>query len=207
MDDENKGVEAIVPKAPEEQNQEQVVDYKAELEKVTTERDNYKQGMLDAKDILKGKGIVTDPEEIGKLIDEKVNEKISLFTANISKSTVESTLESLAGSEDEKKLIQFHYDNSIVKSGLDPVSVRNDLENAKLLANKKAFFKESSELKIALNNKVGITQLGVGANQESPSVVDTVLSKEQIDYLRKVRGFNDDQIEKFKKNLIKSKER
>lgn len=207
MEENPEGVKVPeVQPAPAEQPVE-VVDYKSELEKVTAERDNYKQGMLGAKEILKGKGIITDPEDIAKIVDEKVREGISLFTSNFSKSTVESTLASLSSTEDEKKLIQFHYENSIVKSGLDPQSVRNDLENAKLLANKKALFKEAQELKIALNNKQGISTAPHGSSQADPTDKnpDSFFSKEQIDTLKK-KGWSDEKIAYAKGLMLKKKE-
>lgn len=207
MEEKEKGVKEVVLPAPVEQEVEEVqIDYKAELEKAVEEKNNYKKGMLDAKEILKGKGIVTDPEEIAKMVDARVEEKMNAFTTNFSKSVVESTLDSLANSEEEKKLIQYHYENSIVKSGLDPQSVRNDLENSKLLANKKAFFKESAEMKIALANKSGMGNMGSGSNQELPPTPETTLTVEQLASL-KARGWDDKKIEQFKKNLNKSKDR
>lgn len=208
MEEDPKGVETPeVQPAPVVQPEE-VVDYKAELEKAQKDRDNYKQGLLDAKDILKGKGVITDPEDIAKIVDEKVKEGISQFTLNFSKSTVDSTLASLSSSEDERKLIQYHYENSIVKSGLDPQSVRNDLENAKLLANKKALFKEAQEMKIALNHKQGISTTGQGSGHSADPTLkspESFFSKEQIADLKK-RGWSDDKIAHAKELMLKKKD-
>lgn len=205
MEPEKEGVEVEESQAPE--IQEEVVDYSAELEKVKGERDNYKQGMLDAKDILKGKGIVTDPDDIKKLIDDGVNERLSQFTSNFAKSTVESTLTDLSSSDAEKELIRFHYENSVIKSGLDPASVRNDLENAKLLANKKTFFKEAKEMKIAMSHKANMSPTPMGSSQESPEIKnDSFFTSEQIATLRK-KGFDDKKIEALKINMAKQKER
>ncbi len=207
MEPEKEGVEATeVQPAPVEQEAEVVIDYKAELEKEKQEKENYKKGMLDAKEMLKGRGIISDPEELARIIDARVDEKVSTLTSNLSKSTIESTLESLASSESEKELIKFHYENSIVKSGIDPQSVRNDLENAKLLANKKAIFKESSEMKIALTHKQGIKSAPIGSSSEPDISVETVLSKEQINELKK-KGWSDSKIDVLKQNLQKAKDR
>lgn len=206
MDEKPEGVKEEGSQAPG--NQEgQVVDHAAELEKLKTERDNYKQGMLDAKDILKGKGVVTDPEDIAKLVDAKVEERLSIFTTNFAKSTVESTLSEISSSDAEKELIKFHYDNSIIKSGLDPASVKNDLENAKLLANKKTFFKQTKEMEIALQNKANMSSAGQGSSQEGVDIkTDNFFTAAQLLDLKK-RGFDDKKIELLKKNMTKAQER
>jgi hypothetical protein len=148
------------PNAPEGQ-----VDYKAELEKIRQERDNYKEGMLKAKGKLKEKKEEDEDEEdndekINKLVDEKVNS----LKVEFNSVTVDSLIDSISTNPDEKNLIKEHYENSIVKSGSSLDAIKRDLENAKLIANRSKIYNENKELKEALIFKNTVSSGMSGSN-------------------------------------------
>ncbi|MHA1541421.1 MAG: hypothetical protein ACTSQH_00420 [Candidatus Hodarchaeales archaeon] len=164
------------PNAPEDKN---VVDYKAGLEKAQSERDNYKQGMLNAKDELKktkdGEGIKPAPTDsnIEETVSKLVSEEVNKLLGDINNSSMENILDSISSNEDEKALIKDIYQNKIIHSGVSASEVRADLENAKLMANKSKIINENEELRNSLRAKNSMT-IGGGSNTEKPDIVDNV---------------------------------
>lgn len=220
MDEKEKGVKNEDSGAPQDTTEqkgseneegtdsEESIDYKAEYEKIKADRDNYREGLKNAKDIMKKKNTM-DPDEFKKMISEAIEDKFSVFTSNLTKSTLESKLDSLSSSPDEKELIRYHYENSIVKSGIDPSSIATDLENAKLLANRKSIFKKVDEMKISLNNrqKIGGSPQGGGSDEgDGKKKDDFYFSEAQLAELRN-RGFTDEKIETLKQNIKKKENR
>jgi len=88
--------------------------------------------------------------------------------------TIDTLGEKLCSNEDERKLVMFHYDNSIVQSGSSRKDILKDLKRAKLIANEKLILAENSELKtsLAAKNTLGIT--GIGSNQVRPNVKEKI---------------------------------
>lgn len=147
----------------EQQETEEGVDYKELLEKLTKERDNYKEGLLSLKKRIKEGGNDVD---VSDLVEEKLNE----FKKEITKTTFEELLEKTSDDEDERALILYHYENSIKQTGFDKKSIASDLETAQLLANRKKIEKENNEMKLSLKNKSQITNSGVGSNRAEKSL-------------------------------------
>ena len=214
MEKENEGVEEIVQDAPIEQenalenegsdgatdsDEGTEIDYKAELEKVSKDRDNYKEGLLVAKDKLKKKGSSVDPEEIAKIVKETMKEEIGSLHSLITGNTLESALSKLTDNPAKKDLIKFHYENSIIKTG----SIDEDLENALLIADKKTILKQTKELAIAAQNRSQIGNSSMGSNSKS-GVIKKFFKDEQIADLKK-RGFTDKMIENLQNNMAKTK--
>lgn len=215
MDPEEKGVEEVVQEAPTEQEialesegsegaadpeESTEIDYVAALAKAQENAENYKKGMLNAKDELKKKKNI-DPEELVKVIGEVFDKKLESFQGVLTKNTFENTLASLTSNKAKQDLIKFHYENSIVKSGTDPQSIANDLENALLIADKKIFIKEKKELAIAANNRSQIGNTGMGGS-DKPGSTKKFFTDQQLIDLRK-RGFTDQMIENLKKAMMK----
>lgn len=180
---ENNGVETKDQNAPAGQVVEgqsattddgNQIDYKAELEKALEEKENYKTGMLNAKDKLKKykKGEDDDDSDEDEDEDEKINEKVNRIVEerleglkkDVNSATVETILESISASEDEKNLIRFHYENSIRQSGMSANDIKKDLENAKLMANRNKLLSDNAALKDALLAKNSISSAGVGSS-------------------------------------------
>lgn len=141
------------PKAPEVQEED---DYKAELDRVKQERDNYKEGLLKTKDKLK-KQKETDAPSLD--IDE-IKESIRKDAVN---DTIENVLDDISTNEDEKELIKHHYDR-LQKTGFSKREIIQDLEDAKILANKKKIIDENKELKHSYLTRQSIGNTGAGSS-------------------------------------------
>ena len=189
---EQKAVEEAAQAAALEQEEEVVeeVDYQEvlqKLKKTEEERDNYKKGLLKAKGKLpkeEQEEVEEEKPDIGTIVREAVQKELQTFKVDQSKTSIESILSEMAKSDAEKELIRHYYENYLVKSGFDSSSIREDLENAKLLANKKTFLKKSKEMSIASQAKP--TNSGQGSNQERDKEVttDTFFSPEQLKTLK-----------------------
>jgi hypothetical protein len=181
--------------------EEGVVDYKAELEaqlkKVSLERDNYKKGLLIAKGKVEDDNYEMDKtvdtaaieSRIDALVEAKIEERLSTIKTSLTKNVVSNTLSELSNNEDERALIKYHYENSIIKSGLDPDAIRSDMENAKMIANKKSYFRTTKEMATALQNKSQVSGAGVGASADKNIIEPQFLSAEIIAKLKE-RGFS-----------------
>ena len=201
---ESQEVEKGVDNASTTQDKEVVVDYKAELEeqliknkKLEVEKENYKKGLLIAKGKVEDDGYEMDKtvdtaaieSRIDALVEAKIEERLSTIKTSLTKNVVTNTLSELSSNEDERALIKYHYDNSIVKTGLDPEAIRNDMENAKMIANKKSYFRTTKEMATALQNKSQVSGAGVGASAEKNIIEPSFLSAEIIAKLKE-RGFS-----------------
>ncbi len=216
-DNENKGVEEEVQDAPTEQeaaleteesegapdSQEGTVDYEAELKKEQEKTKNYKEGMLIAKKKLKEKSSV-DPEEIAKMVGDIVAKELGSIKGVLNQNNFETSLTSLTSNPAKQNLVRFHYENSIVKTGDDPQSIKNDLENALLIADKKSLLNNMKELAVSAKNRSQVANSGMGGGSK-PDTSKKFFSDEQIANLKK-KGFTDKMIEDLKRNVIKKKE-
>lgn len=191
------------------ENTEEVVDYALELkkaleinEKLAEERDNYKQGMLSAKGKLKAKD--SDEEiDIATLVQNAVNTAIEPIKQTISKPIVDSIIDSFTTDPDKKALIKFHYENSIKQTGTTQEAIKEDIENALLIADKKVLTKKVKELSLSVANRSSMSTTGQGSGSK-PTFEKEILSDEQINTLKK-RGWDDEKIKQFKQNLMAKK--
>ena len=196
MDNNIPGVETNDPTAPEGQEGvksqsaptdagQSEIDYRAELEKVKQEKENYKQGLLNAKQELKKlkKGGDDDEDEeidqeaiIDARVKQAVEENLQILRKDVFEVTVNNFLDTLSANADEKELIRFHYENSIKQSGTSASDIKRDLENAKLMANRNKLLAENSALKDAIIAKNSITSAGVGASASREPLTQVKLS-------------------------------
>ena len=166
--EELKEEEPIAPEVQEEELKQESEapkdEYEAELARITGERDNYKEGMLIAKEKNKE---LKKPEETKEEIETRIESKIEAKFASLKEDSVsdsiEDALEAVSSSESEKKLILHHY-KRLEKSGYSKTNILDDIEDAKLLANKKSIIKENSELRESLKARQSIGNAGLGAN-------------------------------------------
>lgn len=155
-------------KSQDKSDEQKGFDYKAELEKVQKDAQNYKEGMLVAKAKLKelkeqeedddvdeeeNKKAQLDQEKIIEELDKRAKQREQERLGRESLNLVDETIGSLTDNKDEQELIKFYYENKINKSGSDKNSVKEDLEMARLLANKKRLESDNSSLKEILINK------------------------------------------------------
>ena len=172
------------------------IDYEAELaevqeklQKSEVEKENYKQGLLIAKSKLKGKqqdsdNEDTEPETINEeQIARKVYERIKLEEND---EFINQTLNSISSDDKEQKLIKFYYDNRVSKSGFGKDSILNDLQDAKILANKKKIMRENEELRLALSSKTTVGKsIGSSVRKKREEKLDARFTKADLEFMKK----------------------
>lgn len=168
------------------------IDYKAELadEKVKLEKAEKKIVQLKRGKKSDDTEEEVDPltqDDVGKIIDTRL-EKDRLDAVE---DYVESQIELITQDADEQKLILHHYENSVKKSGYSKRSIRKDLENAYVIANRRKILQQNRELRTTLKQKGSISNTGIGSNQVKPNVTESGLSDKDISFL-KSRGENPD---------------
>lgn len=204
--------EVIVPVASQEGVEESQqapaeIDYEAELksalarEAITaSERDNYKKGLLMDKGKIPNDGTLDDIKEQAKkdsTVDiQEVIRKTVLETASalVQKPTLDAMLQEISSNPQERELIKYHYDHSIVKGGLDESSVRADIEKAYAIANGKKLRKTVSEMKVAMQNREQISNMPSGGSQDTTKEIKvSPWNAEQLAEFKK-RGVNPDKV-------------
>lgn len=145
--EESETEETDVEPDESEEDSTDDIDYKAEFERVTKNLD--KTGKKVDKERVKR----IDAEKKEGLSEDQVTEIVKRENAKsekrILRSRAEQSADALAGSDAERELILYHYDNSIVLSG----NFEEDMENAYACANKKRNKTRISELKAAARSK------------------------------------------------------
>lgn len=137
--------------------------------------------------------------KVAKAIEQQLPKFIPKLQATLVEDNIETIVNQLApGNEAKQKLIKFHFENSVGLNG----TLRERLENALLITDKKSIFKANKEMVVALTNRQGLSTSGQGSSTEGMEVKDNLLSKEQIAAL-KARGWDDKKIQRFKDNLRK----
>ena len=183
------------------------VDYEAELkaalarEAVTaSERDNYKKGLLMDKGKIPNDGTLDDIKKQAKgepQVDiQEIIRKTVLETAStlVQKPTLDAMLREMSSNPQERDLIKYHYEHSIVKGGLDESSVRADIEKAYAIANGKKLRKTVSEMQVAMQNRDQISNMPSGGSQDTAKEVkNSPWTADQLAEFKK-RGVNPDKV-------------
>jgi len=127
------------------------IDYQVELEEAkkrlkksedAVEREKKRRRELERK------GDVDIDETIKSAAREASEATSKKIISEFQRDKRDEYLNSIASSEDEKKLIRFHLKNTITPTG----NFREDIENAQALANKKRINHQLSEIKRANNS-------------------------------------------------------
>ncbi len=181
---ESKKEEKTLPPAQEEKTTgEEVVE--DDSKKTTPDSDtDYKVLYEEEAEKLKKaeKAIVKHKKDNKEDIEESdvdtvkdiVKDGINEIRQDMVGDTIDGLAEQLCPNEDERKLVMFHYKNSIVQSGSSKKDILQDLSRAKLLANEKQIIAENKELKLSLVAKQTTSTAGVGSNQAKPKVEEKV---------------------------------
>lgn len=130
--------------------------YKEELERLIKERDNYKQGMLNAKKEnkeLKTKTVEEDLTDLDSKIEKKLSQAQEKWLKDRIQDDVDNTIMSVAKSKEEQELIRYIYNNRIQISGTSRKAIEQDIKDAKLLANRNKVELVNEELKESLKTK------------------------------------------------------
>lgn len=105
-----------------------------------------------------------DIEAIEEKALSKAQEEIEKFKVEQSKDTFEDILATFKGTPEEKEKIKTVYNTSIVKTGFNREAIRQDLENAFLIANKPKFETTIKELQATAISKG--TQAGASTTSQ-----------------------------------------
>jgi len=130
------------------------VDYEVELAAEKERREKAEKKIIDMKRQSKDVDIAT-------LVEEKVNAKMQDSATDL----LEDVLTGI-DNEKERKLVQYHYENSIKPTGFTTLAIQKDVARARLIANEGKIAKENSEMKIALKAKHSTGNAGMGSNQD-----------------------------------------
>lgn len=146
------------------------IDYAAELAAKQRELEQAQHTIIDLRR-KKEQPIVQKEESVDEdTVDQKINDGLSKIQQQLASTAIASTLATLSDDPDERKLIMFHYQNSIKQSGITPEAILSDLENAKTLANRRKLLRENAEIKRAVATKKTINNSSQGSNQDKPEV-------------------------------------
>lgn len=126
---------------------------------------------------------------------------IPALKAELTGDSVDTLLDEFSGGDlSKRKLLQFHFTNSISATG---GTLRERMENALLIAQKKTILKTQKEMAVAIQNRQGLSNDGQGGNQGTP-VNDSYFSEEQLAELR-AKGYDDAKIKRLEVNMRKLK--
>lgn len=157
-------------------------EYAAELERLRTERDNYKQGMLIAKDKLKGKPTIEEAtaEALDEdVVDKKISSALAAVQQQIASSAITTTLASISSNDNERKLILHHYQNTVRHSGYEPDQILSDLRAAQVLANRNVIERTLSETRKSMHAKqtAGSSSMGSNLSTGVSTPIDNEIAK------------------------------
>ncbi len=141
------------------------------------------------------------PTDVEAQVAAALAKELPKFIPKLQNSLAEDTIETLltelsGGNESKKKMLRWNFENKVSANG----TIRERMENALLITDKKAIQKRQTELTTALQNRSGLGASGLGSSTEGQQVSDNILSADQIADL-KSRGWDDKKIATFKKNL------
>ncbi|GEM_PF-6785493 len=157
------------------------IDFKALLEEEKSKLARAEEKIVKLKKLGKKEVPTTNEDEdeeqdednkVRKLVANQVEKIRDQVRGEIVESEVDDLLSELSSNQDEKGLIRHIYENRLQKSGFSRAKIREDLENAKILANKSSLLKSNKELSEALKSKA-TTQTSPnfvsGARETAPS--------------------------------------
>lgn len=138
---------------------------------------------------LEAKNVALEAEKV-KLLEEKENYRKAYLKQ------VEKNKENPDPEGDEERLRQIAREE-LANSRIVEIAAEQDAIIKKAL-------KENKELKLAQLNKTTTPPAAVGTHAEAPPVRDGLITAEQEKALRD-KGFNDKDIERYKKNLQRNR--
>lgn len=121
-------------------------------------------GLKKTKPEAKAETQTVDIEAIEERALSKAKEEIENFKVEQSKDTFNDILATFKGTPEEREKVKEVYEKQIVKTGFNRESIRQDLENAFILANKPKFETTIKELQATAISKG--TQSGASASSQ-----------------------------------------
>lgn len=198
MAEETTKVETETTADTADQKVNEGVDYDKELEAAVEKQKN--DSFAKAR-IAKKQDEGEEDADDAPVTKKDLAQVVSTLKQTAESSALEIKLEKVAGANESlKKLIKFHYDNSVNPN----MGMEERMEAAYAIANKKAIDKSIKEINVARTNRSQVSNVGQGSNQETYSKPgQNVLSDAQINELKaKAKEWHLDE-KKFIENTIK----
>ena len=148
------------------------IDYKALYEKEKAELEQAKFTLT--KKNIDDKNKQPELPDVTEIVRQEVQKGLSSLQGDI----LDDELLAITNNPDERDLIRLKYESAINKTGFTRAAIRNDLLNAKLLANAPKYQTMSKEMAETIRSKKGITPGGSSSNQDPAGGV-------QVDDLKK----------------------
>src|SRR3990167_6552127 len=154
--DESKKIESEVSVSATE-----TPDYKALFETEKAKLARAEEAVVKAKKQIKKKIVdeeqESDDSDIENRVAQLVQAELAGFKTQVKteliSSEVDNVLLEVSSNPDERALIKHFYDNRLQKSGYSREDIREDLINAKIIANRDSILKTNQELSHALKSK------------------------------------------------------
>jgi len=204
---EKKDVAPVVVEKEPEAEKPEVIDYdktlQEEVEKFERAEQN-REGFQKRKSKTEKADEEDDdekPNDVEAQVAAALAKELPKFIPKLQSSLAEDAIETLltefsGGNESKKKLLRWNFENKVSANG----TLRERMENAALITDKKAIQKKNSEMATALQNRAGLGASGLGSSTEGQAVPDNILSADQLTEL-KAKGWDDKKIARFKANL------
>lgn len=176
-----------------EEDSNEDIDYEAELEALKEEK---KKNFVFAKARVEAKKakeeVIDTPEEPEDDTKDTVLRVKQEVYAEMAKDIIEDELARLSNNPKKQELIRYHYENSVLKTGISRKAILNDLENAYAITEKRIAQKrknEESEAVIAQKTIGRSAGMGGGASKASTrEEYEKVLTPSEIAFGKK-RGW------------------
>lgn len=184
------------PKAPELDYQKLYEADHKRLEQAEYALYKKKKAEKTARRIEEGETGVIDADAVKQQVEEHFLAMAIAREEKMSEDVIEEELNNLSSNPDERKLIRLKYDNQINKTGFSRLAIRQDLDDAKFLANKSRYQKEKTELMQSAISKATITNSGGGTNLDRPTQTEDLskqFTKQDWEFMQR-RHFTPEQI-------------
>jgi hypothetical protein len=184
--------------APEAEAVDAEIDYRAELEK-TRKRLSKAEHKLKEENIKRKSQPELDENSVKEMLEQMVDKRLSEAQMDSARDTFSDALELISSNPDERELIKFHYQNSIVNTGFSKTAIKEDLEKARLLANAARFQKEREELMESAKAKQSMGNTSVGSNQSKAMPTEdlrSVFTEEEWTHMHRSPTWTEELIKK-----------
>ena len=179
------------------------IDYKSQFEEEKARREKAEAVLRRLHD--KGRDDNEDEEgqpdlseQVRSILATELDERFGKLSSELRAEKLEALIAKSASDLEEAKLIRYHYDNSIRQSG----DLVLDIENAKVLANKKRLESQVEEMKAAaVSKETASSGSGIGRKptQQEESIKLTLVDEKIIEGLRQKYTLSNDAIRRLMK--------
>lgn len=186
-------------------------DYKAEYEKALKEKqereEQLKKAEFTIEKLKSSESPAVDIEKLKQEIAEGFKKEIDTIKTTVTASIFEDEILRLSSNPDEAKLIRFHYENSIAKSGYDRSSIQKDLNNARTLANKPKTDAKIEEVKKSFVSGATMGSSGGSGQQPEKRFDDGKYSAQELQWAQTAAQRTGVPVEKILAKLDANKNR